>query len=134
MPDRYITLVVKADQDVVESMQQQLRDGTERGVQLVLAGELTVLGAWATDEDPSAEQRHLIRLEAGGWTLQHSWDCRLRGRLFDCPYNGAAQAAGQYLHDHATRIGAGVYPVELAPHPDLGEERLVLRTHERRPL
>lgn len=114
--DRFITMIFRGDEDVVTSIAEQIASGQADG-KIIMSGDgCQLLGAWATDTNPAAEQDHLLQLEGDGWVIQHTWDCRLRGQLLTCPYNAAA--SGLHALAAMTRVvatrGEGLYVAELA--------------------
>lgn len=52
-------------------------------------------------------ERHIIEFRSDGWTIQHTLACRVRGDLFACPINLAAQE----LEGPPARLGR--FPVQL---------------------
>lgn len=120
MPDRYVTLVLKVDETIAESMLRQVAQAADLGetistIQLLRPGQL--VGAWATDympEDPNAETRHLLLVTADSWVLQHPVSCRIGNRLWHCPITRACERSAA-LNGGVVwrRSGAGLYPVSL---------------------
>jgi hypothetical protein len=64
---------------------------TEEAPMVLSPGLRDALDALVAAVDDPAEQ-HLIEFRPDGWTIQHTLACRVRGELFSCPVDTAAQA------------------------------------------
>lgn len=78
------------------SVHRLMADAIEGILPVELAGErgkqYSNIGANAALIALKASQPdHLVHFGIDGWTMQHSMECRLEGRLFECTVNAAAE-------------------------------------------
>lgn len=73
-------------------------------------GEVRVVPA--SEEDGPLRPRdehHYVEVARSGWTVQHSLECFLAGRLLDCPWTTFMQDRGERLMRHP---GLGTWRIE----------------------